>query len=223
MDQTQKIKISLNTAYISGIFTALVALLMLFNYVQIKSNTPLETKSMEVLVERLQNEPNNEELKQEIRNLDLLARKAYFTNQWQINTGKYLLLFGAIVCIVSLRYYYSLTFKREKPKRQSSDEEKKRMITLRWIAATGGFLFLIAFLSSFAVVNHLKIYKTGDTGESTVAKSQEEIEVIDVTEGSEVEQTVETTVATDEQNTRSVAESPVKPARKPKQRLNNQK
>ena len=180
MDQIQKIAITRNISFISGIFAALVALLMLLNYFQIKSNEPLETKSMEALVERLQDEPNNEELKQEIRDLDLLARKAYFTNQWQVNAGKYLLLFGAILFIVSLRYYYSLTFKKEKPKRQSSDEEKKRMVTLRWIAATGGFLFLIAFLSSFAVINHLKTYKIDDTSISKVPENEEGIEVIDV-------------------------------------------
>ena len=180
MDQIQKISITRNISFISGIFAALVALLMLLNYFQIKSNEPLETKSMEALVERLQDEPNNEELKQEIRDLDLLARKAYFTNQWQVNAGKYLLLFGAILFIVSLRYYYSLTFKKEKPKRQSSDEEKKRMVTLRWIAATGGFLFLIAFLSSFAVINHLKTYKIDDTSISKVPENEEGIEVIDV-------------------------------------------
>jgi len=180
MDQIQKIAITRNISFISGIFAALVALLLLLNYFQIKSNEPLETKSMEALVERLQDEPNNEELKQEIRDLDLLARKAYFTNQWQVNAGKYLLLFGAILFIVSLRYYYSLTFKKEKPKRQSSDEEKKRMVTLRWIAATGGFLFLIAFLSSFAVINHLKTYKIDDTSISKVPENEEGIEVIDV-------------------------------------------
>lgn len=107
MDQTQKIKISLNTAYISGIFTALVALLLLINWLQIRTNDPLETKAMEQLIERIKDEPNNEDLKQEIRNLDLLARKAFFTNQWQINTGRYLMLFGGIIFIVSLRYYYS--------------------------------------------------------------------------------------------------------------------
>jgi len=180
MDQPQKIKITLNTAYISGIFTVLVALLLLLNYVQIKTNKPLESKSMELLIERMKDEPNNEELKEEIRNLDLMARKAFFTNQWQINTGRYLLLFGGILFIVALRYYYSLIFKKEKPKKQSSDEERKMIISIRWMAIAGGFLFLIAFLSSFAVMNNLKIYKGENSGEGLVRESQESIETIDI-------------------------------------------
>ena len=34
-----------------------------------------------------------------IRALDLMARKAYFSTRWQIETGSYLLLFGAIMVI----------------------------------------------------------------------------------------------------------------------------
>jgi outer membrane protein assembly factor BamB len=205
MDQPQKIKISLNTAYISGIFTVLVALLLLLNYLQIKTNKPLESKSMELLIERMKDEPNNEELKQEIRNLDLMARKAFFTNQWQINTGRYLLLFGAIVFIVALRYYYSLIFKKEKPKKQSSDEERKKIISIRWIAVTGCFLFLIAFLSSFAVMNYLKIYKAEDTDAGLAGETREDIEVIDVTEDSVEDKTVDINVTPGEQGTESLA------------------
>ena len=206
MEQTQKIKISINTAYISGIFTALVALLLLINWLQIKTNTPLETKSMELLVERLKDEPDNEELKQEIRNLDLLARKAFFTSQWQINTGRYLLLFGGIIFIGSLRYYQSLIFKKEKPKKQSSDEEKKMKTSLRWMAATGGFLFMIAFLSSFALMNHLKVYKGNETDAGLVGEGQENIEVIDVAESQTNDQTGDLSSPPVEQTTGPLSE-----------------
>jgi outer membrane protein assembly factor BamB len=199
MDQEQKIKISLNTAYISGIFTALVAILLLIDWVQIKTFDPLTTKSMEVLVERLKDEPDNEDLKQEIRDLDLLARKAFFTNQWQINTGRYLLLFGGIIFIVSLRYYHSLIFKREKPKKQSADEEKKMKISFRWMAAGGGLIFLLAFLSSFAVTNHLKLYTSEDTGAGLTNESQEDIEVINIGESPDINKPGDSTVAAGEQ------------------------
>lgn len=210
MDQIQKIALTRNISLISGIFAGLIALLMLLNYLQIKSNEPLETKSMEALVERLQDEPNNEELKQEIRDLDLLARKAYFTNQWQVNAGKYLLLFGTILFIVSLRYYYSLTFKKEKPKKLSSDEEKKRMVTLRWVAVAGGFIFLIAFLSSFAVINHLKTYKIDDSSISKVAESEEGIEVIEVAPPSDERSAQPVTESADETalETQTTSEQP---------------
>ena len=40
---------------------------------------------------QLQDDPQNTVLKEQIRALDLLARKAYFTNQWQIRAGGFLL------------------------------------------------------------------------------------------------------------------------------------
>jgi len=185
MDQEQKIKISLNTAYISGIFSALIAILLTINWLQVRTFKPLETKTMEVLVERVKKEPDNEDLKKEVRDLDLLARKAFFTNLWQVNTGRYLLLFGGILFIVSLRYYQSLIFKRRKPEKQSAGEEKKMKTSLRWMAAGGGLLFLIAFLSSFAVMDYLKLYKGGETGAAGAGANQESIEVINVTEVSD--------------------------------------
>ncbi len=207
MDQEQKTRISLNTAYISGIFTALVAILLMINWLQIKRFDPLATKSMEVLVERLKNEPGNEALKEEIRNLDLLARKAFFTNQWQVNTGRYLLLFGGILFIVSLRYYQSLIFKKEKPKKQSADEEKKMKTSIRWMAAGGGLLFLIAFLSSFAVMNHLKAFKGEVAGTETGSENQEDIEVINVDEVPGAVQTDDSASAAGEEATTTLEDA----------------
>ncbi len=97
MDIKDKIKLSQNVAVISGIFCITVALLLLLNFWQMSTNDPTESKVIEALVERLKQEPNNDELKTEIRNFDLLARKAYFNSQWQVKTGAFLLLFGGIV------------------------------------------------------------------------------------------------------------------------------
>jgi outer membrane protein assembly factor BamB len=80
---------------------------------------PIESKALEVLVQRLKEEPNNDGLKTEIRNYDLLARKAYFNSQWQIQTGALMLLFGAIVLAFALRIYYSAKAKIEAPEQST--------------------------------------------------------------------------------------------------------
>ncbi len=202
MDQNQKINIARSSAYISGTFTVLVALLLLLNFMQIKSRDPLESESMELLVERMRDEPNNEELKQEIRDLDLLARKAFFTSQWQINTGRYLMLFGAIVCAIALRSYFSLLSKIEEPESQGISDRKSRILSQRWIAVTGGIIFVVAFISSFAVRDHLGDYhvEAADMGEAVEIPEDEEIEVVEVTEASTEEQTAEITGKEEEQS-----------------------
>lgn len=98
-------KISKHTAIVSGFLIALVALLLLINYLQMNANNPLESQTMDLLIERLSAEPNNEQLLQEIRNFDLITRKALFTNFWQIRALSLMLLFAAIIFVVSLRIY----------------------------------------------------------------------------------------------------------------------
>ncbi len=208
MDQAQKINITRNVAIISGIFTALVALVLLLNFIQISLNDPLESETMELLIERMRDEPDNEELIQEIRHFDLLARKAFFTSQWQINTGRYLMLFGAILFVVALRYYFSLLSKIEKPESQDSDHARARLLSQRWIVGAGGFLFLVAFLSSFAVRDHLGEYLAGASDADEVVQSLEGegIEVVEVTESSAEDQVIAEPVNRDEQTAESPGE-----------------
>ena len=184
MDKNQKVNLAANTAIIAGIFTLLVACLLLFNFVQIKTNEPLESDSMELLVERMRDDPNNEELKKEIRQLDLLARRAFFTSQWQINSGRYLMLFGAIVFAFALRYYFSTRSVIEEPDTKEEGELKSRILTQRWVIFVGGILFLIAFLSSFIVFNHLTAYDSTLAEEITSVEGQgvEQIEIVEVSE-----------------------------------------
>jgi outer membrane protein assembly factor BamB len=205
MDQNQKITITRSIAIISGLFTIMVALLLLLNYLQISSDDPLESETMELLIERMREEPDNEELIQEIRQFDLLARKAFFTSQWQINTGRYLMLFGAILFVVALRFYYSLTSKIEEPESQSEDDRRARILSQRWIIGAGGFLFLVAFLSSFAVRDHLGDYiaEASDTGEVIQSPEDEGIEVVEVTESSAEDRVTAEPVDRDQQVTES--------------------
>jgi len=184
MDKEQIAKKTAGIALISGIFTFLVAMIMLLNYLQMQATKPLESKTMEALIERMRDEPENELLKQEIRDLDLLARKAFFNNQWQIRTGRYLLLIGAIVFMVSLRYYFSVRSKIEKPGMILINEHAERLLSQKWLLITGGIVFLLAFSASFAVTNHLEVYQVGPpAGNISPGDSVSgEIEMIMVTE-----------------------------------------
>jgi outer membrane protein assembly factor BamB len=160
MDQTEKTKRAKRIAIIAGAFTALVSLLMLLNYLQIRGSEPLESKALTLLVDRLSLEPNNKELIQEIRHLDLLARKAYFSSLWQINTGAFLLLIGAIVFVVALRTYYSLQFSIDLPDEETNKSRKNRLLAQRWIGIAGVVTFLMAGLSAFYSADYIGQYQT---------------------------------------------------------------
>ena len=186
MNEDQVIKISANTAIVAFVFSFIVAILLMLNYYQLKANDPLELESLELLVERLKDEPNNEALKNEIRSLDLLARKAFFTSQWQVKTGRYLLLLGAVIWIFAMRYYFTARSRIVEPDAEQVSEVSARTFSQRWILIAGGTILLLAFLASFAVNDHLKPYQAsaeGEVGEEAVGES---IEVIAITETPDV-------------------------------------
>lgn len=155
MDKEFKIKLAGTTAIVAAFFVVMVSILLLLNYFQLRTSDPLESKTLKVLVDQLANQPDNEQLKEEIRNIDLLARKAFFTSQWQIKTGGWLILAGGVLIIVSLKIFNTLTEKIEKPGEKEPDN-LTRVLSQRWILI---FAFLILFsglAASFLSKDYLK-------------------------------------------------------------------
>lgn len=181
MEHDLKLKLSFNIAFVSGIFCITVALLLLLNFMQMSKNKPLESKALTSLVKRLSQEPNSNELKQEIRNFDLLARKAYFNSQWQVKTGGYLLLFGAIVMAFSLRILIGLRSKIDEPLQKNENELISRMMTQRWVVITGALLIFLGLVASYASVDHLRKYSVDESvANINPADDLDKIEVIQV-------------------------------------------
>ena len=182
MDQDQKIKLAYRVALISGIFSAVVALLLLLNFWHMKQNEPLESKTIEVLVNRLADEPNNEELKEEIRSFDLLARKAYFTSRWQVKTGTWLMLVGGIILAVSLKVYTDLRSRIEEPDKVTEEVLRARANAQYWLLMAGGLILGLSLVSGYLTNDYLKQYQ--QTGVADQAgQQQDNVEVIDVFQG----------------------------------------
>ncbi|MCX6309647.1 MAG: PQQ-binding-like beta-propeller repeat protein [Bacteroidia bacterium] len=167
-------------ALIAGIFTALTGLLLILNYLQIHTGDPLNSAALKSLVDRLSLEPDNQQLTDEVRLMDLLARKAYFTSLWQIKTGAYLMIFGAVVFVLALRVLYTLRFNIEQPTKVTLSEKKARQKTQRWIAVAGLSLLVLAGLSAVFTVNYLKSFDAKKVP-TTVEADAGTIEKIDIT------------------------------------------
>ncbi len=180
MNISDKIKIAKQTATVAGAFCLVISLLLLLNYLQMRSADPLESEVMETLVHRLQMEPGNEQLKEEIRQFDLLARKAYFTSLWQVRTGGWLLLVAAIIMVGALRIYYSLIARIEEPEEEEeTDDITGRALSRRWILAGTGILVAIALVATFTVSDPIERY----LADVTVAEeTEDQIERITITD-----------------------------------------
>jgi outer membrane protein assembly factor BamB len=137
-------------ALIAGSFSIILCVMIIVNFFQINRDDPVNTKVMDKLVERLHQDPSDEALREEIRALDLVARKAYFTSQWQIRTGGYLLLIGVAVVIIAFQVIMA---NRKKEPQLSEDLDKdlllRQKITRRWIATGGSAVIITALVMAF--------------------------------------------------------------------------
>jgi len=99
-----KWRIAATVAAVAGIFTLVLAALLIINYVQIQATKPLDNPELLKLREQLAaSSEQDDALVNQIRALDLLVRKAFFTSQAQLRIGGRLLLAGAIVFLAAFR------------------------------------------------------------------------------------------------------------------------
>ncbi|NCD40761.1 MAG: hypothetical protein EOL88_01580 [Bacteroidia bacterium] len=177
MNSKDKICLANTLAVITGIAVLFIGLLLLLNYFQLQAHDPLDSEILTLLVERLRNEPDNESLKEEIRVLDLMARKAFFTAQWQIRTGSYLLVILSVVCIAALRYRRTALHRIPFPVGEAAD-----LIVKKKSAFWYSFVLLIVFFAFalWAAIVSIRNYVDYAVLDSVVVKQSEEddIEII---------------------------------------------
>lgn len=87
-------------AIIAAVFCVIVGAIMLANYVQLKVSDPLNAPALVQLRQEFAKGAAGDSVKTQIRSLDLLARKAYFTSQRQLRFGGFLLLGGALTGVL---------------------------------------------------------------------------------------------------------------------------
>jgi outer membrane protein assembly factor BamB len=169
-----KIKLARLIAWIAAAFSLMVAVLLIANFVQTKLNDPIDNKTIPALVKQLSQDPSNESLKAEIRAFDLMARKAYFTSQWQLRTGCYLLLLGIIVLILAVRYILAA-----KSKLNDIDSIEKvngldQLVAQKWVIYVGSGLIVLALTSGFLSYNSLKEYMVNENIVAQEPKAEEQ-------------------------------------------------
>ena len=177
------VKLWNSIARIAGIFAFLICFLVIANFIQINRLDPVNTETVNTLVKRLSENPNDEALRNEIRELDLLVRKAYFTNQWQVRTGGYILLISLAVMMISIQIIKSA--KPIDPLVDGTVAESDQLIkkiSRKWISVGGGAIVLIALVLAF--LTHDKLENTFK--EAAIAASANDIQQTEVTQNRKV-------------------------------------
>jgi len=101
--------ISRNIAVVSAIFIVAFSIMLVTNYFQVSSSDTIQSEMIEKLKQANEESGNNPQLQQQIRELDLLARKAYFISLNRLKVGVVILLVMAVAFAVSLRIYFAET------------------------------------------------------------------------------------------------------------------
>ncbi len=167
---------SKRVAIIAALMAGILSVLMIANYIQTKSVDPLNSQAITRLMADLQENPDDEALKEQIRALDLLARKAYFTHQWQVRTGSYILFAFALVLLLALKYMNSL--EPHLPDLSKSPEPgeawKNKRMARRYMLFGGLGLVLLALGLGFLFQTELENFGAAqEAGPSLAAKMEE--------------------------------------------------
>jgi outer membrane protein assembly factor BamB len=162
ISKDDKIKMAQRIAWIAAGFALIMAVLLIANFVQTKLNKPIDNKTIPALVKRLSESPGDETLKSEIRAFDLMARKAYFTSQWQIRTGIYLMFLGVIISILAIRFVLSAKSKLNEIDSVEKVNELDKLVAQKWVIYVGSGLVVLALVSGFLSSNSLKEYMVNE-------------------------------------------------------------
>lgn len=137
----------------AGIFTVIVGLTMLFGVIQLKTMDPLDNPAIVSVKEEFDKDHENAVRAEQVRALDLMARKAYFSSRRQVETGSHLLLAGALIFIVCQRLLTGATRDLPSPPGEKRDQSSSDIRYARYLAGTVGVITIAAIISSFILIN----------------------------------------------------------------------
>jgi outer membrane protein assembly factor BamB len=131
-------------AYVAGIFSLLVCALLLYDFSRRQLKDPFEDNTLKALKTSLTIQPDNSELRQQIRALDLEVRGEYFRQRAFATVGAGLLLGSLGVCLIAARYAAALRRKLPSPTPQAAPREVDIVshLAARWAVGVLGLVLI---------------------------------------------------------------------------------
>jgi outer membrane protein assembly factor BamB len=134
---------------ISGGFAVVVALTMIFSLIQLKTVNPLDNPVLLSVKEQYDKDPSSAAKAEQVRALDLMARKAYFSSRWQVETGSYLLIAGVVIFIICQRIIAESEKLKPVVAETKPDSTLSRGKNRKYLLSAAAFILTGAIVSSF--------------------------------------------------------------------------
>ena len=173
-----------NIAAVTAVFIITLSVMLITNYFQVRGITPLQTEVIETLKELNDTNADNPVLQEQIRQLDLLARRAYFIQEDHLKSGVYILLGMVLIFVLSLRFYFKGEMHIPDKEIDPIDEWMLKSKSRRYL--TWGTLGLVAVALLFVFLSS-PLLKSSENKEET-----EETLIADSGEAVPVEETATT-------------------------------
>ncbi len=138
------------TAIVAAVFSLVLCVQLVSNAFLAKAAPLQDSPQISDRLEQLKQRPGDEALKSDIRLLDLLARRAYFTGVASARRGAMLLLAGVLVMLIALKTMATLRRRLPDPgKWQEPDASADPGALTRWlVGAVGVALAIVALVSA---------------------------------------------------------------------------
>ena len=133
-------------ALVSAVFVVVVCVLLFSSHSRTRAADPLNAPALKTLTEELRKHPGDEALRGQVRELDLLARRAFFAGQRFATAGAWLLLGGTALFVISAGCMVGLRPRMPRPGPFAGAEDPGRSLARsRWaVAVAGGALLGLA-------------------------------------------------------------------------------
>ncbi|OFY34336.1 MAG: hypothetical protein A2275_02750 [Bacteroidetes bacterium RIFOXYA12_FULL_35_11] len=159
---------------VSLAFIVIVSVILILNYIRLQSVSPESNKVVEHLIIKLSENSEDEQLKTQIRSLDLITRKAFFSTHTQLKAGALLLLSGVIIFLLSFKIFHSFSLKNnDHSKEIKTDYWLTKSKERFWIFFISGLFVCSAFLLMFLSGSAYTDFKTLAEISNHTQKNQE--------------------------------------------------
>lgn len=167
----ERYRASVRVAFVTGVLSLIVLALILSNDLLFRISDPLDSRKLIELKDSLRRQPDDDSLKEQIRELDLQLRREYFRRREFSRIGAYLLLGSASVFLIGAGIAASYRKKLPMPKRASEAWQDGRDSALARQAVAVFGAFVLGFALALVILDNGLQYQAG-IGDQTASIEQ---------------------------------------------------